>query len=151
MCLEYLRGNGSGCVSGLRMCGNHCNLVVGPLFEILKTNRNLLSVTITTGRDKELWDTETVDQAVELFQQHNLTLLKCLPLSQINPKIQYFLDMNAVGRATVRTGTIEDLVKCLEKAQNNNDDPRFQRDINHVQSALFGLLLERPSIWSQQR
>lgn len=144
--LDYLNHTAS---SNLRMLSlfmpNICDVL--PILEALKTNEHLEEVIFSDGGGKEI--IAAVPAAIQLLQEYNTTLRRFEPFVYKNAKIRYLLDLNRFGRATARNGTIEDFIECLVEVLELAD----RRDLYSltpfdITSILFGLLLERPALWS---
>ena len=108
-------------------------------------------------RDEEQTHTQAeLDACLAMLEEHNNTTLElCEPFNHQDPRIQYYLDLNRFGRATVRipTTTMETFIGLLVAAQNRLgcDLLAFvfcRPDSDRIQSTLYGLLREAPTLWT---
>jgi len=79
-----------------------------------------------------------------------LTLIECKPFGAIDSRIQYYLDLNRLGRAIVRNATTVTRSTLLDLLLAARDDGLLEYTTNggRVQSILYGLLREAPSLWT---
>lgn len=113
-------------------------------------------------------DKAAVEACLDLVEHHNVTLEWCKPFADRGPRIQYYLDLNRLGRAVARSATTDrstflDLWLAARNDQklnaadnNNNNNNNHGGDagtdgirVCRVQSILYGLLREAPSLWAE--
>ena len=112
------------------------------LFELLRRNNTLERLDFKYQREN-IYTTEDLSACRAMLAGPNTSLIECCPFQYHDPTIQYYLDLNRLGRARVRKGN--DLLDLLLAAQQ---DRTLTSTDGRVQSVLYGLLRESPGTWA---
>jgi hypothetical protein len=117
------------------------------LYDIFRTNRNLLSLTIIDEVSKKL--PKDLSPLVEIIERHNTTLQE-LKLNRRKPKgyrqLQYLCLVNRYGRGMARELTDMNMADLLIAANTMTGGIKNPFDRCNV---YYGLLRESPGLWSQ--
>ena len=109
---------------------------------------------------------EVLEECLIMLKEHNITLQHCAPFGYHDVRIQYFLDLNRLGRKAVRNITCKlTLVDLLVKAQHDsalrtadsntcNHDSLNSASANYLRyhrvlGIMYGLLREAPGLWTE--
>eukprot|EP00592_Proboscia_alata_P006975 CAMPEP_0194364560 /NCGR_PEP_ID=MMETSP0174-20130528/12450_1 /TAXON_ID=216777 /ORGANISM="Proboscia alata, Strain PI-D3" /LENGTH=667 /DNA_ID=CAMNT_0039138639 /DNA_START=261 /DNA_END=2264 /DNA_ORIENTATION=+ len=107
-----------------------------------------------------------LEECLIMLKEHNITLQECAPFGYQDVRIQYFLDLNRLGRKAVRNITCKStLVDLLVKAQHDsalttadsntcNHDSLNSASANYLRyhrvlGIMYGLLREAPGLWTE--
>ena len=119
------------------------------IFEALRTNTQLVSLRI--GWPEKSRSPNVIAKCLEMLEHHNMTLGTVTPFCRDHPRIQYFLDLNRLGRKAIRDTTSIRTVLCLLVAAQKNGALRQPQNTgsysSRLQSALYGLLHESLGLW----
>lgn len=137
-----------------------------PICHELRTNTNLLTfdtgqTTFTLSDTMELvrvgveFSDTLKSVCLEMLQEDNVTLRRFEPVGKADPRIQYYLDLNRLGRARVRENTsnqnngklLVDLLLVLWEDVGLQEIKSLHA--KRCQSVAYGLLREAPGTWCQ--
>lgn len=121
--------------------------------EALRGNTSLLGLELYLDRDSGGRQIQAssgaIDACVSLLKEHNVTLIHFKPMEAASPKIQYYLDLNRLGRTIARSLTEGEAI--LELLLNVREDEGLKTSTeqweNRVHSMVYGLLSEAPDSW----
>lgn len=131
--------------------GTHTSVLLDMpmLFESLRTNTQLLSLRISSPSMEKTRSPNAIAECLEMLEHHNTTLRILTPFCHDHPRIQYFLDLNRLGRKAIRdTTSIHAVLHLLIAAQQANTSLWQSQDTySRLQSVLYGLLHESLGLW----
>ena len=130
------------------------------LFELLRSNNTLERLDFFLYQPEKFQTEKELSACRTLLAEHNTSLIECNPFSHKDPKIQYYLNMNRLGRDKARHcegGAFLDLLLAAQQDEeltladgvsSRSHSQNRHRRYCRVQSVLYGLLRESPGSWA---